>query len=123
MTTETVNRVDAATRWRKKLSDANVFDRLLKHFNNELRVPLTGSQVMLGIKLMGKVLPDLQSSTLDIQVNHQSMNRLELEARMMQMGIDVDKEWQTIDNMKVIDVKPVLVEQDDEPVDNLCVDE
>ena len=100
-------------RWRRKIGDANILYRLLEHYHNKLEVPLTMSQVTLGLKLIGKILPDLQSATLDIRVEHAGMNRLELEARAHILGINPNDLWHSIDNQSVIEHEKVIVIQED----------
>jgi len=108
-----VTRIALADKWRDKISKANILDRLLKDFRNKLRVPLTASQITLGLKLIGKILPDLQSATLDIRIEHAGMNRLELEARAHVLGINPNELWHSIDDQSVIEHDKVIVIQED----------
>ena len=51
-------------RTRQKIADANVLTRLLKGFNGE--VELTAHQVAIGLKLLDKLVPNLQSVEQEI---------------------------------------------------------
>jgi hypothetical protein len=54
-------------RTRQKIADANVLTRLLKGFNGE--VELTSHQVAIGLKLIDKLVPNLQSVEQEITQN------------------------------------------------------
>ena len=117
---QSVTRMTSQERYRKKISEGNILDRLLKHFHNQLRVPLDNGQVMLGIKLVGKVLPDLQSIEVSGAINVNVMNRLELDARMITLGRDPSTVWASIDKpLPVIEhVSPEpQPEPDEQPVE------
>jgi hypothetical protein len=54
-------------RTRQKIADANVLARLLKGFNGE--VELTTHQVAIGLKLIDKLVPNLQSVEQEVTQN------------------------------------------------------
>lgn len=105
-------------RWRVRISEANILNRLLKHFNNQLDVPLKPDQVALGIKLIGKILPDLQSVSIEASIQHSDLSRLELDAKLIALGYNPEDTWKTLEK-PVINHRPMLIEQDDdhEPID------
>jgi hypothetical protein len=88
-----------AERWRERIRQANILDRLIKFANGE--VEMTAAQAATGLKLIGKVLPDLQATTVTARVEHSSLSRDELEARLTQMGGDAGKMWESIAGHKL----------------------
>ena len=108
-----ITRSSLAEKWRDKISKANILDRLLKDLANKLTPPLTPSQITLGIKLIGKILPDLQSTTVDIGPNLTSMTKLELESRMYILGLNPTTVWESLNNQSVIQHVPELIDQNE----------
>ena len=108
-----ITRSSLAEKWRDKISKANILDRLLKDLANKLTPPLTPSQITLGIKLIGKILPDLQSTTVDIGPNLTSMTKLELESRMYILGLNPTTVWESLNNQSVIEHVPELIDQNE----------
>ena len=106
-----LNRMDVAERWRTKISQSNIFAELLKFCEGKLAMEPHRAAACL--KLVGKFLPDLQAATLDININHQSMDKLELEARAHVLGINPNELWHSIDNQSVIEHDKVIVIQED----------
>ena len=106
-------------RWRKHLSEAGVLSRLIKHFNNELDVPLDSGQVQLGVAFMRKLLPDLQASTHEVNHNHNLMDVHNLTARLAALGHDPETVFKRISTGQVIEAEPVdnLLVTTEQPVD------
>ena len=111
-------------RWRKKLSDAGVLARLIKHFNNELDVPLDNGQVQLGVAFMRKLIPDLQATTVEVNINHSAMNVHELSARLSSLGYQPEQVWNQLNNNNIIEhvgavdiLSETCVQPCDQPVD------
>ena len=102
-------------RWRDRISKANVLDRLLKHFNNELADPLDTGQITLGIKLISKVLPDLQSTTVEHRIDHSSLSIHELNGRLSALGYDPQQVWNRLNGKAINNL--AAIEHDDVPVD------
>ncbi len=109
-----IQNVDVATRWKAKISQSNMVHQLVAfcegHISPEEMPP---HRVMAILKLVGKFLPDLQAATLDININHQSMDKLELEARAHVLGINPNDLWHSIDDQSVIEHDKVIVIQED----------
>ena len=98
---------------RQKLVDAGVLRRLIRHFNNELDVPLDSSQVNLGIAFMRKMIPDLTSTTMDVSVDHSGMNQFELSARVAALGYSPHEIWNQLNGQSV------AIEHDTNTTDNV----
>jgi hypothetical protein len=88
-----------AERWRERIRQANILDRLIKFANGD--IDMSAAQAATGLKLIGKVLPDLQATTVTARVEHSSLSREELEARLTQMGGDAGKMWESIAGHKL----------------------
>ena len=117
-----IQKVDAATRWRDKISQSNILHRLLEDFHNRLEVPLTPAQIGLGMRLIGKILPDLSAIALDVRVTGASLNKLELEARANILGVNVDNLWNDVNNQQVIEHQPIVQDDNEQPVSKLDSD-
>lgn len=82
-------------RTRKKISDANILDRLLQHFAGTLEKPLNAGQIQIGLKLVNKIAPDLKQveyrGELRIMVTKQ-----DIDSRLIEFGIDADKVWKEL---------------------------
>ena len=106
-----VNRMQIADKWREKLKASNMLELLIQFVEGKIEMQPHRAQAIL--KLVGKFLPDLQATTLDITVNHKTMNRLELEARAHILGINPNDLWNSIDTMNVIEHEKVQLIQED----------
>ena len=87
-------------RWRLRISESNILFRLIEHV--EGRLELTGTQCATGLKLIGKILPDLQAVVVEVAIEHHSLNKLQLEGRLNALGINADKIWNQL-NPNVIE--------------------
>jgi len=93
------------------LQASNMFELLIQFV--EGRLQMEPHRVQAIIKLTGKFLPDLAATTIDININHAGMNRLELEARAHVLGINPNDLWHSIDDQSVIEHEKVIVIQED----------
>ena len=107
------NRMSVSDRYRIKISEANIVDRLIKHYHNQLSIPLDNGQIMLGLKLINKILPDLQSVTVDVSVEHKQLTKLELEQRLLMLGRDPQVIWNQL-NPNIIESVAVPVRESEE---------
>ena len=108
MVSNTTQRMTVQERWAKKIRDANILDRLIKHVNGQLDPPMEPSAVQAAMKLVGKIMPDLKSTEITGTIGVKSMNRLELEGRLLQLGIDPNSVWQKLEGRaQVIDSKVI----------------
>ncbi len=87
-------------RWRTKISDSVMFDDLIKYCEGKLDMTTARANAIL--RIVGKILPDLQSVTVDVSVEHHDLNRLQLEGRLNALGINADKIWNQL-NPNVIE--------------------
>lgn len=99
-------------RWREKISKSNLFDRLISHLKGELEPPLNAADMNGILKVIGKVLPDLKSVEVTGSINHTTLNRGELEARLTAMGRDPTELFKNIGN-----VQPIQQVIEHEPID------
>jgi hypothetical protein len=108
-------------RWRKRISEANILDRLLQHFAGTLKPPLTASQVQVGLKLVSKVMPDLKAVEVKGYVAHLAMNRQELENRLTALGYSPDEVWDRLEGKT--QQKQQVIESDGKDTDTKSVDQ
>ena len=69
-----------------KIRRAKMLDRLIKCYNGE--VEMTPQQVQIGLKLIGKVLPDLKATEHSGTITHKDVTELtdaEIAARIAQL--------------------------------------
>ena len=98
-------------RWRKRLSDSGVLDRLLSYYNG--KIELSNGQVMLGIKFMDKLLPTLKQVEINATVEHKQLTKLELEQRLLMLGRDPKEIWNQL-NPNIIESVAVPVRESEE---------
>lgn len=101
--------ISVKDRWLKKIENAGIIDRLVRHYKGELDPPLDAGQIQIGLKLANKFIPDLKSVEVSGEVGI-SMNRLELEGRLLALGLDPSTIWGDI---KELQPNQHVIEHDD----------
>ena len=89
----------------EKIKNGRLLDNLMKYCNGKLE--LTGKQVDCHLRLINKVLPDLQSVQHDVSINNQSLNMYDLNARLASLGHDPEAIWSRLSTNK-----PLVIEHD-----------
>lgn len=92
-------------KWRKKISGSNMLVELVKFSEGKIEMSAARANVIL--RLVGKILPDLQSVEVSATINHRGLNRLELESRLLMLGKDPKQVWNSL-NGQNSDSVPVL---------------
>ena len=86
------NRLSHKDRTLKKMSEAHIIDRLIKHFLGELDPPLDAGQINVGLRLANKLLPDLKAIEQTIK-DDRKRTKAEVDAALMANGIDPEEIW------------------------------
>ena len=113
-----LNRLPFKERSIQKIKDAMLLDNLLKYCNGV--IDLTNGQLTAHLKLVGKILPDLQAVQHDVSIEHTSLSIHDLNGRLASLGHNPDDVWKSLNNNKIIDIKPEPIIQS-EPI-NQTVD-
>ena len=97
----------------EKIKNGMLLDRIIKFCHGQLE--LTGKQVDTHLKLINKVLPDLQAVQHNVDVNHNVVDIHTLNARLSALGHDPQSVFAAISNNQPIDAVYKHVDND---VDN-----
>ena len=81
-------------KWAKRISDSNMLHELVKFSEGKIEMSAARANVIL--RLIGKILPDLQSVEVSATVNHVGLNRLELESRLLMLGKNPKQVWDSL---------------------------
>ena len=95
--------IDASRQFSKRSRDhlkaSHLLDRLIDHFHG--KITLTSSQIVVGLKLINKVLPDLRQIDVTATVEHKvEITRETLTGQLVAMGHDPDKEWAQLERLQ-----------------------
>ncbi len=97
-------------KWRRRIAESVMLSQLIEYA--EGRIDMTNSRANTILRLVGKVLPDLQSIQVDVAVEHKTLNKLELEQRLLSLGHNPSMVWNQL-NGSVITVEPEPINQSD----------
>ena len=80
-------------RSRDHIQASKILDRLVDHFKGKLT--LTSSQIVVGLKLINKVLPDLKQTELNAVIEHHIPDTFEsLNTMLISQGVEnPELEW------------------------------
>ena len=93
-------------RWTKKIQSSQVLNQLILYADG--KIDMTPARANACLRLVSKILPDLQSIQVDTNINYRDLNRLELEARMISLGYDPATVWKQLDNVIEHESVPVI---------------
>ena len=94
-----------AERWRRKITQSNIMPHLLQYAEGKRE--MTAARAHVCLRLIGKILPDLQSVEVSATINHRGLNRLELETRLLMLGKDPKQVWDSLNGQnKIIEHEP-----------------
>ena len=113
-----LNRLPFKDRTIEKIRDAMLVDRVIQYCKGT--VELTNGQLTAHLKLLDKVLPSLKQVESNITIDHNSLSIHDLNGRLASLGHNPDDVWKSLNNNKIIDIKPEPVIQS-EPI-NQTVD-
>ena len=97
-------------RWRGKISGSNILHQLVEFA--EGRIDMAPHRAATCIKLIGKILPDLQSVSIEASINHSDLSRLELDAKLIALGYNPQETWAKLDK-PIINHECITIDQDD----------
>ena len=86
---------DYQERMRNKIRHSSILPKLVRYSEGDETI-LTHSQALVGLKLISKVIPDLQTMQIEHTVDHAAMNIYELNSRLSSLGYDSASIWQQI---------------------------
>jgi hypothetical protein len=90
---------------RKKIAASSILPKLIDFA--EGRTEMTPAQAATGLKLVGKILPDLQSISHDVTVDHKSLSVHELNGRLASLGYDPQQVWNQLNGKDFKDVQAI----------------
>lgn len=96
-------------RWRAKISGSSILNQLILFA--EGKIDMLPHRAATGIKLIGKILPDLQSVSIEASINHSDLNRLELDAKLIALGMDPLDTWKGLDK-PIINHHAIIIDQE-----------
>ena len=101
-----------AQKWRDKIQGSQILNRLISYCEGNLE--LTSSQANTGLRLIGKILPDLASATVEVNHNHNLVDIHTLNARLAALGHDPETVFKRISTNQVIEAEPekTIIESD-----------
>lgn len=102
-------------RWRAKISKSNMLDQLIQFA--EGKIDMAPHRAGTILKMVGKILPDLQSVSIEASINHSDLSRLELDAKLIALGYNPQDAWDTIAK-PVINHELITIDQEPDPVDD-----
>ena len=105
---------DYQERMRTKIRHSSILPKLIKF--SEGSIEMTPAQAATGLKLIGKVIPDLQSTTHEVAINHNTLNIHELNGRLASLGYDATTIWNQLNGKQVPVIEHETISQD-EPTD------
>ena len=86
-----------AQKWRDKIQGSNILHRLIifAEGNTEHRdyVEYSPAQCATGLKLIGKIMPDLSSVQHDVSIDTRTLNIHELNSRLASLGYEPEQVW------------------------------
>ena len=115
-----LQRASVLERTKKKIVDANLVADLIKYCKGELE--MTQGQATTALRLIGKWMPDLQASSVEVTHNHNVMDVHNLTARLAALGHDPATVFKRISTGQVIEPEKTIIESDpieDPPIPDL----
>jgi len=123
--------ISMQNKWREKIKGSNVLTRLIQVAEGTLEIDKTAA--MVSLRLIDKILPNLQAVTVEQTVNHVGLTKWDLDARLIALGENPEDVWNTLANHQVVghkvggvlehDAKPLNdMNGDDHQADKLPVD-
>ena len=101
-------------RWKDRISKSNILHELIQFSEGDDII--TYQQAQIGLRLIGKILPDLQSQQVQVDVNHNVLNIHELNAKLVSLGQQPESVWnQLTGNRPAIEHDAI---NQDEPIDD-----
>ena len=94
----------------EKIKNGQLLHRLIEYCHGQLE--LTGKQVDTHLKLINKVLPDLQAVQHNVDVNHNVVDIHTLNARLSALGHDPQSVFAAISNNQPIDAVYQKIDSD-----------
>jgi hypothetical protein len=103
---------DYPERTRNKIAASTILPELIKYAEGS-ESKLDHSRALIAVKLLGKLVPDLQSTQVDVSITNNQLNIHELNARLQSLGYEPQNVWSQLNGEA-----PITIEHEP-PVDNM----